>query len=134
MKTWFMDRGYLSKLVETEFGKVKFYFKSKHISQSNTRNRVLSGLTYHPLRKFLGDIIKNVGVLYIDEKVRRISSSFTVSGKTFEINHKFGCFNKYGIFLLASRNFRNSRFVNQRTSFVLYGALKSIVDFSKISL
>ena len=74
MKSWFLKRGYPEKLINSEMKKVKFnhyHFISKH----NYNKGIPMVVTYHPLPKSFSKIIsKNLYLLHMDEKVKRVFS------------------------------------------------------------
>ena len=58
MKSWFEVRGYPKKLREQEIEKVKFFKNSNVVRQQDPKKGVPFVLTYHPLSKLMGKIIK----------------------------------------------------------------------------
>ena len=72
MKTWFLRRGYSKNLVESEIKKVKFSHISNNKSQKRTLKRIPLVVTYHPLLKSLGKVLrKNLNILYMDEEIKK---------------------------------------------------------------
>ena len=64
MKAWFLRRGHLKNLVESEIKKVKFSYVS---------NNRLQKRTYHSLLNLIGKVLsKKLDTLYMDEKVKNV--------------------------------------------------------------
>ena len=75
MRSWFVKREYLEKLIDSEIRKVKF-----NIKETNSKNKSQYGVpfvvTCHPLLNSLYGIIrKNLYLLNMDQKVKDVFSS-----------------------------------------------------------
>ena len=107
MKSWFSQRGYPPKLIETEARKVKL--SGQRVSHSTeVGNGVSLVVTYHPLLKSIGKIIyDNLYLLYMNEELKyvftqgsivsfgssRMISSYLVRAKLYPVERSVGSFN-----------------------------------------
>ena len=72
MKSWFSQRGYPQKLIETETSKVKFPGR-KVFHRTKVEKGVLLVVTYHPLLKTIGKIIHdNLYLLHMNEELKHL--------------------------------------------------------------
>ena len=70
MKSWFLQRGYPQKLIETETRKVRFSGQ-RFFHRTKVEKGVLLVVTYHPLLKTIGKIIHdNLYLLYKNEELK----------------------------------------------------------------
>ena len=105
MKSWFLKRKYLEKLISVEMDKVKFS-NIERKSNSKTQKGIPLVVTYHPLYKSLSDIVNNnkIYLLHMDQEVKRAFtpqpmvsyrsvhklSSYLVRAKLYSIERKVG--------------------------------------------
>ena len=85
MKQWFAERDYPQDLINSEMNKVKFpYVENKY---NNKEKGIPFVVTFHPLLKSLGSIVKkNYYLLQMNDEVRKVFSlrplvSFRTAGK-----------------------------------------------------
>ena len=72
MKSWFSQRGYPQKLIETETSKVKFSGQ-RVFHRTKVEKGVPLVVTYHPLLKTIGKIIHdNLYLLYMNEELKHL--------------------------------------------------------------
>ena len=72
MKSWFLERGYSKKVIDSEMGKVKFSQRLKAGSKQAGVG-VPFVVTYHPKLKKIAQFMKKLQhLLYQDESVKRI--------------------------------------------------------------
>ena len=75
MKLWFLNRGYSSWLINKQMQKVKH-------SHLNDRERAQKSqgvplvINYHPLFKTFDNIRKHLNLLYVNEEVKRVFTSW----------------------------------------------------------
>ena len=71
MKSWFLKKEYLEKLISAEMDKVKF-FNIERKSNGKTQKGILLVVTYHPMLKSLSRIVNNnIYLLHTDQEVKR---------------------------------------------------------------
>ena len=107
MKSWFSQRGYPNKLIETETSKVKFSGQ-KVFHRTKAEKGVSLVVTHHPLLKTIGKIIHdNLYLLYMNEELKHLftpgpivtftssrnTSSYFVRAKFYPVERSVGSFN-----------------------------------------
>ena len=107
MKSWFSQRGYPQKLIETETSKVKFSGR-RVFHRTKVEKGVPLVVTYHPLLKTTGKIIHdNLYLLYMNEELKHLFtpgpmvsfrssrkiSSYLVRAKLYPVERSVGSFN-----------------------------------------
>ena len=107
MKSWFSQRGYPQKLIETETSKVKFSGQ-RVFHRTKVEKGVPLVVTYHPLLKTIGKIIHdNLYLLYMNEELKHLFtpgpmvsfrssrkiSSYLVRAKLYPVERSVGSFN-----------------------------------------
>ena len=107
MKSWFSQRGYPQKLIETETSKVKFSGR-RVFHRTKVEKGVPLVVTYHPLLKTIGKIIHdNLYLLYMNEELKHLFtpgpmvsfrssrkiSSYLVRAKLYPVERSVGSFN-----------------------------------------
>ena len=107
MKSWFSQRGYPQKLIETETSKVKFSSR-KVFHRTKVEKGVPLVVTYHLLLKTIGKIINdNLYLLYVNEEFKHLFtsgpmvffrssrkiSSYLVRAKLYPVERSVGSFN-----------------------------------------
>ena len=71
MKLWFLNRGYLKRLIDTEVEKIKFSCTSR--KRDTKIKRIPLVITYHPLLKEFANVIrKHLHTLYLNKDVKEI--------------------------------------------------------------
>ena len=106
MKTWFLKRGYPESIIQSEMDKVKFKRQRSARKEGITKGVPLV-ITYHPLLKSVGNIIRNhLYILYMDKEVKKVFSpapmvsfksarklsSYLVRAKLYPLNRSVGSF------------------------------------------
>ena len=106
MKSWFSQRGYPQKLIETETSKVKFSGR-RVFHTTKAEKGVPLVVTYHPLLKTIGKIIHdNLYLLYMNEELKHLFtpgpmvsfrssrkiSSYLVRAKLYPVERSVGSF------------------------------------------
>ena len=104
MKSWFLKKEYLEKLISAEMDKVTFS-NIEGKSNSKTQKGILLVVTYHPLFKSLSRIVNNnIYLLHMDQEVKRTFtpqlmvsnrsarnlSGYLVRAKLYPIERKVG--------------------------------------------
>ena len=75
MKSWFLERGYSKKMIDSQMAKVKFGQKKSRDLKSITG--VPFVITYHPKLREIASIMKKYqNILYQDETVKRVFTPF----------------------------------------------------------
>ena len=107
MKSWFSQRGYPQKLIETETSKVKFSGQ-RVFHRTKVEKCVQLVVTYHPLLKTIGKIINdNLYLFYMNEELKHLFtpspmvsfrssrkiSSYLVRAKLYPVEKSVGSFN-----------------------------------------
>ena len=107
-KSWFSQRGYPQKLIETETSEVKFSGRRVFHSFPKVENTVPLVVTYHPVLKTIGKIIHdNLYLLYMNEELKHLFtpgpmvpfrssrkiSSYLVRAKLYPVERSVGSFN-----------------------------------------
>ena len=106
MKTWFLKRGYPESISQSEMDKVKFKRQRSARKEGITKGVPLV-ITYHPLLKSVGNIIRNhLYILYMDKESKKVFSpapmvsfksarnlsSYLVRAKLYPLNRSVGSF------------------------------------------
>ena len=105
MKSWFSQRGYPQKLIETGTSKVKF--SGQRVFHRTKLEKGVLLVTYHPLLKTVGKIIHdNLYLLYMNEELKHLFtpglmaffrssrkvSSYLVRAKLYPVERSVGLF------------------------------------------
>ena len=72
LRSWFLKRGYLEKIINTEMTKVKLNVDNKR-SNNRQKRGIPFAVTFHPELKVLQNIInKHLHLLYMNDEVKRV--------------------------------------------------------------
>ena len=72
LRSWFLKRGYLEKIINTQMSKIKFSVDNKKSKYSQERG-IPFVVTFHPKLKVLQNIVnKHLYLLYMNGEVKRV--------------------------------------------------------------